>query len=144
MPDVTPRFGPNKLRKYPHMFPEDIAIWERFLEDFASTYKGFDYDVKVGTGIPPHRYITPNYNHMTDILSKYRIDAVGYKDSLIEIIEVKPMASTTAIGQVVTYLELYKRDFNPSLPVKGVIVTDWYIEDIDDLTNRLGIDYYVL
>lgn len=144
MPDVTPRFPADKLRKYPHMFQLDIAIWERFLDDFADQYSGFDYDVKVGQGTPPHDNTPPEYRHMTDILSKYRIDCVGYKPSLIEIIEVKPMASTTAIGQVTTYVELYKRDFSPSLPVRGVIVTDWYIQDIDDLTTRLGIDYYVL
>lgn len=144
MPNKTPRFPAEKLTKYPHMFPEDIAIWERFLEDFAKDYIGFDYDTKVGQGTQPLRYTPPKYGRMQDILSKYRIDVVGYKTSLIEIIEVKPMASSSAIGQVTTYVELYKRDFSPSLPVKGAIVTDWYIDDIDDLTNKLGIDYYVL
>ena len=144
MPDVMPRFPADKLRVYPHMFREDIAIWERFLEDFGQNYNGFDYDVKVGQGTPPPDNTPPEYAHMQGTLSKYRIDVVGYIGSQIEIIEVKPHAGTVAIGQVVSYVELYKRDFSPSLPVRGVIVSDWYIEDVDHLTNELGIDYYVL
>ena len=144
MPIVTPRFPSDKLQKYPHMFQEDIAIWERFLDGFAGNYNGFDYDVKVGTSTPSPVNTPPKYVHMTGTLSKYRIDVVGYKDSQIEIIEVKPAGSLSAIGQIQGYVELYKRDFSPSLPVKGVLVTDWYIEDIDHLTNELGFDYYVL
>lgn len=144
MPDVTPRFPPDKLIHYPHMFPLDIEIWDRFLEKFGNNYTGFDYDVKVGTGTPAPSGSPKNYARMQGILSKYRIDCLGHKPSQLEIIEVKPEASTVAIGQVVTYIELYKRDFSPSLPIKGVIVTDRELPDIRHLTEKLGIDYYVV
>ena len=144
MPHATRIFDPEKLRRYPHMFPEDIGIWERFLEDYASNYVGFSYDVKVGTGVEANPEDNKKHAYMKEILSKYRIDVVGLKDSLIEIIEVKPEASTTAIGQIITYVNLYQRDEKPTLPVRGVIITDHYIEDMDYLTNELGIDYYVL
>ena len=81
---------------------------------------------------------------MMDILSKYRIDVVAYRSSSIEIIEVKPEASTVAIGQVVTYVELYKRDFSPRPPVRGVIITDHELPDIRYLTERLGFEYYIV
>jgi len=126
------------------MFPGDIAIWERFLELHGKEYTGFDYDVKVGLGTQPLRPTTPEYARMQDILSKYRIDVVGHKDSSLEIIEVKPQASTVAIGQVVTYVELYLRDFKPTLPVTGAIVTDREIPDISHLTSRLGFAYYIV
>lgn len=144
MPHAQPIFAPEKLRRYPHMFPLDISIWERFLEKVGSEYTGFDYDVKVGTGSTPLENTPPEYARMQDILSKFRIDVVGYKPSQIEIMEVKPEASTVAIGQVLTYLELYKRDAQPTLPVIGVIITDHAIPDIDYLTKILGFDYYVV
>jgi len=126
------------------MFPKDIAIWERFLDLHARDYSGFSYDVKVGKGteLPPN---TPQeYARMANILSKYRIDVVGFRDGLIEIIEVKPEASTVAIGQIVAYVSLYIRDFNPSARVVGGIVTDRYIQDIDFLTKQGQINYYVV
>lgn len=144
MSHAQPNFAAEKLRKYPHMFPHDIDIWERFLEIYASEYTGFDYDVKVGTGVPAEEGTPENYARMQNILSKYRIDCVGYKASQIEIIEVKPEASTVAIGQIMTYVNLFKRDFSPTLPVVGVIVTDHEIPDIRHLTTEFKMDYYVV
>lgn len=144
MTDGVGRFSSEKLRHYPHMFPLDIAIWERFLENFGNKYSSVDYDVKVGTGSEIHPDTPENYARMQEILSKYRIDVVGYDGSQIYIIEVKPEASTVALGQIAAYVNLYKRDFNPSLPVKGVIVTDREIPDIAHLTKEFNIDYYVV
>lgn len=126
------------------MFPNDIEIWERFLDKYGQEYTGFDYDIKVGSGTPISEDLPENYARMQDILSKYRIDCIGHRDSSLEIIEVKPEASTVALGQVVTYIELYKRDFKPTLPVIGVIVTDRELPDIRHLTEQLGFGYYIV
>ena len=126
------------------MLPKDIAIWERFLEQHAEDYTGFSYDIKVGKGTELPLSTPAEYARMADILSKYRIDVVGFKPGLIEIIEVKPEASTVAIGQIVAYVDLYKRDFSPTTEVKGAIVTDRFIPDIDYLTKQNNINYYIV
>ena len=126
------------------MFPEDIGIWERFLEKFGEEYLGFDYDIKVGSGVLVEKSVEENYKRMVEILSKYRIDVVGHRKDRVEIIEVKPEASTVAIGQIEVYLALYKRDKRPEKPVRGVIVTDRELPDMRYLTNLLGFDYYVI
>lgn len=126
------------------MFPLDIGIWERFLDKYGKDYTGFDYDIKVGSGAVVPEEWEDNYKRMAEILSKYRIDVVGHKPGRLEIIEVKPEASTVAIGQIVTYMELYKRDFSPSDTLVGVIVTDREIGDTRLLTSKLGFDYYIV
>src|SRR5574342_442583 len=90
----------KKLHKYPHMFALDIAIWDRFLDRFGDEFLGVDYDVKVGSGTEPVEGLGEEYRRMQGILSKYRIDAVGYTRNTICIIEVKPNARTTALGQI--------------------------------------------
>ena len=92
MPEQKPFYDPVKLRRYPHMFPKDIAIWERFLDKYAEDYTGLSYDIKEGTGAELHPSTPEEYARMADILSKYRIDVVGFKNNLIEIIEVKQEA----------------------------------------------------
>ncbi len=144
MPPQLRLFPAEKLQQYPHMFPLDIAIWERFLATHEKLYNTVAYDVKVGTGTPVPANTPPEYARMQDILSKYRIDVVGFDGSQIYIIEVKPEASTVALGQVLTYIELYKRDFAPTLPVKGVIITDRELPDIRYLTQQNNFDYYVI
>jgi len=129
---------------YPHMFPRDIDIWNKFLETFGNNYNSFDYDVKVGSGSEPHQNAPEIYVRMIGILSKYRIDAVGYDGTYIYIMEVKPNAAMSAIGQVMGYVKLFERDFSPTLPLKGVIVTNRERPDMRELTSELGFDYYIV
>ena len=126
------------------MFPLDIAIWERFLDLHGAEYDGFDYDIKVGTGSVPVPGTPKNYARMQQVLSKYRIDAVGHKNGRREIIEVKPEASTVAVGQIITYVDLYNRDFAPVEPLQGVIVTDRAVGDMAYLTAKYNMLYYIV
>lgn len=141
---TEPRFKPDKLFRYPHMFPLDIIIWERFIDSPGNDFSGFDYDVKVGSGTPAPIGTGDNYARMQAILSKYRIDVVGHKGDSIWIIEVKPEAGTVAIGQIEAYTRLYQRDFNPSQKLVGCIVTDRELPDMKYLTDSKGIEYYIV
>lgn len=140
----TPRFPPEKLLRYPHMFPNDIAIWERFIEKYAAGYSGFDYDVKVGTGTAALPHVGAAYRQMQETLSKYRIDVVGRASLGYIIFEVKPDAAASAIGQVLTYTTLFKRDFPDLAPVRGAIVTDRERPDMVELTDEHNMLYFVV
>lgn len=135
---------PEKLLRYPHMFPLDIAIWERFLDEYGLLYKGFKYDVKVGRGTDPIGKVPEHYARMQRELSRYRIDAVGLREDRIEVLEVKPNASAGALGQVITYLQLFVKDYPQDLPVVGGIVTDRVRPDMEDLCNDNQLLYYVV
>lgn len=138
------KYPAEQLEKYPHFFPRDIPIWERFLARFGDDFSSFAYDVKVGSGTEPVEGLGPNYVRMQRILSKYRIDAVGFRSDSVVILEVKPDAGTIAIGQIETYTNLYKRDFNPNKPIVGGIVTDRELPDMAYLTDLKGIEYYIV
>ena len=114
------------------------------MEKFGKDYTGFDYDIKVGTGTTPEPGTPENYARMQQVLSKYRIDVVGHKNGRREIMEVKPEASTVAVGQIITYVDLFKRDFAPTEPITGVIVTDREVGDMKYLTSKFGIGYYIV
>jgi hypothetical protein len=140
----NPDFPPTRLLKYPHMFALDIAIWERWLDLYSDDWDGFDYDVKVGSGTPPEPGLGSEYERMQAVLSKYRIDVIGYKLGSIHIIEVKPDAGTVALGQLETYIPLYKRDFKPSVPIFGAIVTDRELPDMKELMKMKGHELYIV
>lgn len=139
-----PRFPNHKLEKYPHMFPLDIPIWERFIDRFGDDFLGFDYDVKVGSGTKPVAGLGDKYVRMQEILSKYRIDVVGYKSDSIWIIETKPDAGTIALGQIDFYTTLYKRDFKPTRRVIGCIATDRELPDVREFADLRGYEYHIV
>ena len=137
-----PRFGPEKLSKYPHMFPRDIEIWDRFIEKYASDYLGFDYDLKVGSGRDYSLEQDEMMRRGAFINSKKRIDAVGYQSEQITIFEVKPDASAGAIGQAIAYATLYAKEFNPPKQVLAAIVTNSKVPDTTLLTREFGVLYF--
>ena len=138
------KVNPQDLKLYPHMYHNDIKIWKRFIAKFGKDYQRFEYDVKVGSGTGDIRGRRDAFSRMQQILSLYRIDVLALRSENIEIIEVKPRATAGAIGQVLTYRELFIRDNQPTQPVIPTIVTDYEMPDIRYLTNRLSIRYIVI
>lgn len=141
---MAKRYPVEKLHKYPHLMPEDIAIWERFLDLFSNLYDSVEYDVHVGVGLRDTSGLTEELVFAAVSLLQKRIDVVGHKGDNVDIIEVKPDAGISAIGQVLVYSILYKRDFSPKGRIRKVIVTDNLWPDNEYLFKRLGIDWYVV
>lgn len=137
-------YNPERLSRYPHMFPLDIAIWERFIDRHGTDFSGFSYDVKVGSGSQPIEGLGSVYERMQAILSKYRIDCVGYKPGAVYIIEVKPEAGTIAAGEIELYTSLYARDFSPAERIVGCIVTDRLLPDMDWYCQQKGIELFIV
>lgn len=98
-----------KNRFFPHMMPEEIPIWERYLADHESEYDTITYDVKVGTPVTVPDEIDAKVADGARLLSMKRIDAIGWKMGVPTIIEVKLIIGMKAIGQIITYPILYAK-----------------------------------
>ena len=93
---------PTVQKKYPHMMPADILIWSRYLKSNPFPNARIAYDVHVGTPAGPLDGLSAQYELMAIALSTKRIDAVVYEPRRTLIIEIKPYAGASAIGQVLT------------------------------------------
>ena len=141
---AEPRFPPTLLPKYPHLFPKDIPIWERYLKKFGADYVGFDYDIKVGSGIEPPESATEADMRLIAGVYKKRIDAVGYTSDRTDIIEVKPAATFSAVGQVLGYAALYRTEFPNQPAVTPVLLTDFETPDIRAFAANNGVKLVVI
>ena len=136
-------FPPDYRGKYPHMFPKDIAVWERFLDKYGEDYEGFYYDIMCGEESNQFPRWEDPYERDALILSKLRVDAVGVKPNQLDIIEVKPRGNMASIGQILTYVEKYQKEYNPSKPLQAVLVcgeVDPNIVEIADKNNIVIFD----
>lgn len=134
----------KKLGKYPGMCPEDVVIWERFLEKCPDYYNSVDYNVRVGDGQKSLPGLPPEIERDQKMLTQKRIDVVGYNFGQIDIIEVKPKAGATAIGQVEMYEHLFKESFKPKEEIYKKILTDILIPDIDKYCKSKKIEIIVV
>lgn len=139
MPYVPPTFPYEKRTWYPHMKPNDEAIWNRFLSEFPNAYDSVQYSVPCGRGAEFDTLITEETGAHDEYLYKRKIDAVGFKDDTVTIIELKPNAGSSAIGQVKMYRDLYIKDYSPVRFPNMLIITDRFDDDVAEFAAREGI-----
>lgn len=132
-------YPPEKLHRYPHMLPADVAIWERYLDTNPFPTARIAYDVHVGTPVSISADDPPNIQHMLYQLTTLRIDAVVFLLNETPVIEIKPDAGMSAIGQALAYALLFDRQFPGYAPPVPTILTDTALPDTPWLCDRLGI-----
>jgi len=130
----------EKLRKYPHMMPNDILIWERFLTQFPVRFDGFDYDIRVGKGRIPAETEPQWKIDLALALTRFRIDAIGWNDGKPTIIEVKPYAGLSALGQLLGYLYFWNKEHMDNRTSRLLCVTDKSTEDVRFLFGYYNVE----
>jgi hypothetical protein len=130
--------------RYPHMMPEDVPVWDRWLQSQVPDWTEILYDVKVGRGVDtPEDYPEP-YASMAAVLSKKRIDAVlVYPDQHI-IVEVKKLADWKAIGQLMGYPVLYERYLEPGVPIIPLLIAESLTLDLQDILEYYDLPYVLV
>ena len=133
----------KKQLKYPHLGPEDTAIWSRFIEKYPDYYKSVDYDVKVGEGRDYSGLLEDEYSDDLKYLSKKRIDVVGFRENEIHVIELKPSAGLSAIGQSLGLANLYREIAPADKRVLPVVITNQILPDIEALCLKMGVLLFI-
>lgn len=134
----------KKYHRYPHLMPNDVRIWNIFLEKNPDFFSEVEYDVKVGEGRDYSMYKKDSVREDMEYLSKKRIDVVGYKGNDIYVIELKPKAGLSAIGQVFGMASLFKSTFSPGQSVIAAIITDEEMPDVRSICKEIGVSLLIV
>lgn len=132
----------KKLRKYPHMLARDIRIWELFMEQKPDEYLEVAYDVKVGKGVELPDDYPGNMKRDALALTRKRIDVVGWRKYGVDVIEVKPEAGLSAVGQVLSYQLLWMLQVPGGGYARALVITDRIGTDMRTLGKGLGFWVY--
>lgn len=138
------RFSNAILYKFPRMSSEDTEIWKRFLAQYGENFSSFDYDFKVGDGVLPDLPIPEKFLKDFQELTKKRIDAIGYNPSGVTIIEVKPRAGTSGLGQLLTYKNLFVKSYPSTNVVALLLVCEIATDEEIKLYQQYGITIIIL
>jgi hypothetical protein len=142
--ELGPGEKPVVRRRYVHMMPEDYEAWSAYLVSERNELLEVWYDVHVGE--PMHVPAgAPEYmKNVAEGVSRKRIDVVGRSAQGIFVIEVKPWASMQALGQVVTYTNLYVREFEIHGSVQAMIVAMECDRDILETAQTMNVKIVAL
>lgn len=115
---------------YPHMRSDEARIWTQFLTKTELNFVTILYDLHLGTGVLPFPTDPDYMRRLLSAVTKKRVDAVGETETDIWIFEVKPRISMSALGQLVTYFELYQQEYRPVKPVMLAAIGEREAPDI--------------
>lgn len=132
------------LHKYPHMSREDTQIWERYIAQHPKIFTQAAYDVKVGEGQTPPPTLKEPYVKMVADLSKKRIDVLATDGHQLYIIEVKPHAALSAVGQIILYHHLLPKDIFQELPRQMVLLCRTHDPDITSYCKKERIEIWTI
>lgn len=129
---------------YPNMKEAETKMWNKFIEENPNAYDEVIYNLKLGEGADIPEGTQPNIASSFTQLTQHKIDVVGFKGNSIDIIELKPYAGMSAIGQVVGYRELYVKHIDEKANPNLVIVTDFERPDTKTVCEKQGIKLIII
>ncbi|MBA7610301.1 hypothetical protein ES703_17508 [subsurface metagenome] len=121
------------------MLAEDVGVWTRYLESPLVRIDEVWYDVHVGKPVDVGDDASDMDRRIAAGITRKRIDVVALVGGEFWVIEVKPRADMTAVGQAVSYSRLFVQEFAPRRGVLGVIICDQADEDIISTCEELGV-----
>lgn len=133
---------PAKTGNYQHMSYRDMAVWERFLDQYAGQVDAVAYDVALGGIEADPNDGTPAMRQAWRYSTAIKVDAVAIDGNLAVVIEVKPRAGPSAIGQALCGATLFELDNPAGYEVQPAVVTDAASPDVRYLCERLGVELY--
>lgn len=140
MPVYPPIFAPpNKSGHYPHMAIHDAVIWERFLDQFGQTLTSVAYDIAVGGYVVQPKEADEATIKAYQYATAMKIDAVATTEENVLVIEVKPHAGASSLGQALCYAEMLEIDGATPLPIVPCVVTDYCNPDVKYCAEQLGV-----
>ena len=130
---------PIVMPHYPHFLAEDNAVWTKFLRSGFTGLEKVWYDVRVGKAVSLPLGATVLEQKIARGLTRKRIDAICLVAGTFWVVEVKPYSNMTALGQVLTYVRLFVRDYTFKGDAVPVIVCDAHDEDLEEEFIAQGV-----
>jgi hypothetical protein len=126
------------------MVGEDKLIWDRFILKFPDRFESVDYDFRVGEGEQLVLPLDENYQRMVKMLTQLRIDVIGWIGDKPTIVEVKPRAVTSALGQLQGYKILFLREFSHIAEPSLLMVCEVISQDVLNVFSEMKIPVEVV
>ena len=126
---------------YPaHMATEDYAIWQKIKDKLLKDAQMMYFDVGLGGAKNIPSEYEPSFIYMWERLNQKRIDVLTDNGTRWNIIELRPRATSTAIGRLLQYRELWKLEPIDNRAIFLTLGTDIPDPDVISLAASLKIE----
>ena len=139
MVDLGPGQKPIVMTHYPHMLAADVEVWSKYLKSPVAPIKEVWYDVHVGRPVEGVKPDDKLGMRIASGITRKRIDVVARIGGGFWVVEIKPVAGMTALGQAISYTRLFVRDYKPDGEVWPVVICSEVDDDLVDDFEAEGV-----
>jgi hypothetical protein len=126
------------------MSPDDSIVWGHFLAQGGCRGAVLHYQVRLGNGCFDASILDPVAREIWRAQCSKRADAVAQFEKCFAVIEVKPVASMTALGQALSYQYLFAEEEKPTLPVEAWVVCGQTDADLVRIYEHYRVRLFVV
>jgi len=152
--------------RYPHMGPYEARLWDTFLKKPPWRIEKVEYDVRVGPGYTPpwlrerlvkifekkrlgipltrDEELDLSVAESARAITQLRIDVVVHTPEKVYLVEVKPRAGRSALGQLEAYIYWYLRQYKPAKPVRLAIVCRELDRNMAPIFAERGVEVHLV
>lgn len=122
-----------------HLSKADAFVWRKFREKFPLALSQIEFDKQLGCFCAPGTCDTPEQDNRWNNLTRRRADVCAHEGGRAWVIELKPNAKPSSLGQVKCYALLLNRDAPPGPLWEPWLITTTLDEDTLYCAKALGV-----
>jgi len=130
--------------RFPHLLPEDVPTWLRFLAKYRHNYIRIYYDVRIGGPDPKTVTKEIKWGTLFYRLKAFRIDALCEATDHLLIAEITGNAGVRAVGQALVYRQLWLADPKIDKPARIAVVCSSMDSDIATVLNSHDVSAFLV
>jgi len=115
-------------RSFPERTPRESTVIRDWLHAHGAEYDRLSFSVRVGVGQAPAPGLDPGVARSVEFSSRKRIDILGWQGPAPTIFEVKERVTPAALGQILTYRQLFLEEI-PDAPEPRLVIIGRYSDD---------------
>ena len=127
-----------------HLRASERDLFRAFLASNPLPDASYDFDFRLGQGIPPDPAWPPWLADMALALTQRRADVLATTPSAYWILEIKDRAGPDAIGQLLLYRALFLNEYQPELPVRLGIIAPRLGFDLQPVLDEFDIASFLV
>lgn len=121
----------------------EASIYTKFLDAEGDKYFNIRYNFKLVRPLNIPKDFPEEYKNLAFNNTSFRVDAITEDKDKFQIIEVRPSATSSAVGSLILYKFLFNLQEQPNKIVTMALVTDRYEPAMEITCRAIQIRYLV-
>ena len=126
--------------QYPGMTWVESEITRAWIRKHGDEFESIDFNVRLGEGVQLGEEYGEETRRDATMLSQKRADIVAVRAGVVTIMEVKVRIGLPALGQLIGYRELWRRDHPDAGFIRLLAIGRCAVSDVDMVFRAQGVE----